>query len=216
MIHLPAIKHIFSLLCRRPRPGGLSRSGGPRGRTAPFRRRVRLPRQRAMRRRTAPFALQRRAHRPASLRRWPPPRRPAMAALIVQFCFVFQFRRALFWRWQLDSRPPRLGKPNGDRLLGRSCPVFPFANVVHLLADELAGLRRRRFPLLLILACPLQCFFFRHDCSLQGSKTELKLRGISAAALVPDSPDFRCNSRSLTPLPARGTLGEGPGGRVLF
>lgn len=41
------------------------------------------------------------------------------------------------WRRQIHPRPARLGEPDGDRLLGRSCTVLAFANMFHLLAHVL-------------------------------------------------------------------------------
>src|SRR5689334_22086588 len=43
--------------------------------------------------------------------------------------------------------------------------MLPFADVVHLFADELARLGARRLPFALVLAGSFECFSFRHDCS---------------------------------------------------
>src|SRR5438105_4974768 len=50
-------------------------------------------------------------------------------------------------RAQIHTRPPRLRQSDGDGLLGRARAVLSFTDVVHLLAHELTGLRRCRFPL---------------------------------------------------------------------
>src|SRR5439155_4363171 len=45
-----------------------------------------------------------------------------------------------------------------------------FADVVHLLADELAGLRGRRFPFALVLTRSFDGFFLGHDGSFPSSR----------------------------------------------
>jgi hypothetical protein len=47
-------------------------------------------------------------------------------------------------------------------LLRRARTVLTFPDVVHFFADEFAGLRRGRFPLLFVALRAFQCFFFRH------------------------------------------------------
>jgi hypothetical protein len=47
----------------------------------------------------------------------------------------------------MDARFPRLGKTDGDRLLGRPRPVHALSNVLDLFADECPGLRLGRFAL---------------------------------------------------------------------
>jgi hypothetical protein len=49
---------------------------------------------------------------------------------------------------ELDTSAPRFRKPDRDRLFGGSCAMLAFADMVHLLAHEFAGLRGRR------VACP--------------------------------------------------------------
>src|SRR5262245_47460574 len=94
--------------------------------------------------------------------------RPGRLALAMPLTCSIRSRRTLassfaglsFLGWrQLDSGPSRLGEPDGDGLLRGSCPVFALADMVHLLANELAGLRRRRLPFLPILFCTFECFF---------------------------------------------------------
>src|SRR5437868_2436143 len=48
---------------------------------------------------------------------------------------------ALLRRLQIDASPPRLRQADRDRLLGRPRAMLAFADMVHFLADELAGLR---------------------------------------------------------------------------
>src|ERR671931_891893 len=82
---------------------------------------------------------------------------------------------------QLYSRAPRLGEPNGDGLLRRSRTVLPFANVVHLLAHELACLRRRRFPFPRIFMRPFDRFAVRHDSLPSWSWAHLRRRPCPAS-----------------------------------
>src|SRR2546425_2721113 len=58
-------------------------------------------------------------------------------------------------RLQLHPGPPCLGQRDGDRLLHRPGTVLALADVLDLLADELAGLSGRGLPLALRLAGPL-------------------------------------------------------------
>jgi hypothetical protein len=67
----------------------------------------------------------------------------------------------------MNTRPPRLREANRDRLLRRARTMLALADVVHLLPDEFAGLRRGRFARLLVLACPLEGGLFRHVGHLQ-------------------------------------------------
>jgi hypothetical protein len=52
--------------------------------------------------------------------------------------------------WQVHSRAAGLGESNRDRLLGVLRAMLAFANMMEFLTYELASLRRRRFPRLLI------------------------------------------------------------------
>jgi hypothetical protein len=67
----------------------------------------------------------------------------------------------------MNTRPSRLREANCDRLLRRPRTMLALADVVHLFADEFAGLRRGRFARLLVLACPLERGLFRHVGHLQ-------------------------------------------------
>src|SRR5207244_1625659 len=60
-------------------------------------------------------------------------------------------RRSRAGRWQLDARPPRFRQADGDRLLRRARAVLALADMVDLLAHELARLRRGRLALRRIL-----------------------------------------------------------------
>jgi hypothetical protein len=62
----------------------------------------------------------------------------------------------------LYTRTPRLGQPYRDRLLGGPRAVLPLADVVYLLANELAGLRRRSLPFACVLTRSLDRFVLRH------------------------------------------------------
>ncbi|HXN52532.1 MAG TPA: hypothetical protein VN943_11390 [Candidatus Acidoferrum sp.] len=48
---------------------------------------------------------------------------------------------ALFRRWKLDPRSPRLRQANGYDLLGGADAMFAFAHVRNFLANEFASLR---------------------------------------------------------------------------
>jgi hypothetical protein len=66
------------------------------------------------------------------------------------------------WRFQINARSASLGKPNGNRLLRRTCAVFAFPDVVHFLANKFAGLRAGRLSLFFILVRSFNDFIFRH------------------------------------------------------
>src|SRR5262245_47400555 len=68
-------------------------------------------------------------------------------------------------RRQVHSGAPRLGEPDRDRLLRRPRAMLPFADMLHLFPDELAGLSRRRLALLLVLLRCLHCLLLGHDPS---------------------------------------------------
>lgn len=56
-----------------------------------------------------------------------------------------RFRRASFFGWgEFHAGASGLGKTNGDRLLGVTCAMFSFADMVHLFPDKFPGLRRGR------------------------------------------------------------------------
>src|SRR5262249_6537747 len=61
-----------------------------------------------------------------------------------------------------DAGPARLRQPDRDRLPGGTGPVLAIPDVVHLLADELAGLRRRRLALGFVLPRALQRLLVGH------------------------------------------------------
>src|SRR5260221_9270842 len=52
----------------------------------------------------------------------------------------FLGHRSARWRRQLHPRPPRLGKTDRNRLLGRTCPMVPLTDVVHFFAHQLSRL----------------------------------------------------------------------------
>jgi hypothetical protein len=57
--------------------------------------------------------------------------------------------------------------------------VFPFADVLHLLADEFTCLRGRRFAFALVAPGTAQCLFLRHD----GLLFEICLHGFLATSM---------------------------------
>src|SRR5262245_4202593 len=63
---------------------------------------------------------------------------------------------------QLHPGAPRLREADRDRLLGRARAVLALADMVDLLAHELAGLGARRLALAGVLAGALDGSFFRH------------------------------------------------------
>jgi hypothetical protein len=65
-----------------------------------------------------------------------------MPARIVTRCLLASARAATARRLQFDASAAGLRQPNRNCLLRRACTVFPFANVIHLFADELARLGR--------------------------------------------------------------------------
>src|SRR5262245_60829984 len=78
----------------------------------------------------------------------------------------------------VDTGTPRLRQTDGDGLLGALRAVLALADVVDLLADELARLRARRLALALVAAGTFEGGFFRHGASscrcLQGGPTSLR------------------------------------------
>ena len=127
-------------------PHGLLRRRAPRPRAAPHRRAVRLPRECRPRCRRTRLPLQRAPHRARPPCGWPPPPPPLGD---IARGLASGLRRSLprSRRLKLHARPPRLRQADCDRLFGRSRAVLALTDVVHLLADELAGLCRRRLAL---------------------------------------------------------------------
>src|SRR5262249_35593204 len=66
-------------------------------------------------------------------------------------------------RPELHAGPACLRQPDRDRLLGRPSAVLALADVVHLLANELACLRGRCLTLAPISLGALDGFLLRHD-----------------------------------------------------
>ena len=71
--------------------------------------------------------------------------------------------RSLPGRGQVDASLARLGEPDRNRLLRRSCAVFAFPNVLDLLAHELAGLCRRGPAGAFCLTSPFECGLPWHE-----------------------------------------------------
>src|SRR6185437_6657311 len=86
-------------------------------------------------------------------------------------CLISVFRAAagallgaaFLWRRQVDARAPRFGETDRDRLLRRARAMLAAPDLLHLLADEFAGLRRRGFALPLVAPRPLDRCLPGHD-----------------------------------------------------
>jgi hypothetical protein len=137
-----------------------SRAGGAIARSTPS-----LPRKRTMRRCTPPLALEGIRTSACASRRGRTTSRRSVTARVVARCATpgLRARCALPGRWQIHSGPSRLRQTNRNRLLRRARAVLAFANVIHLLANELSSLRRRCLALPLVAAGALQRSFFRHE-----------------------------------------------------
>jgi hypothetical protein len=86
------------------------------------------------------------------------PARPCgVLGALLRSCF-----RAGWWTRELHAGAPRLRETDRDRLFRRSRPVLAFANVVHFLTNELAGLCRWRSASALRLASTCDGGFFGH------------------------------------------------------
>jgi hypothetical protein len=64
---------------------------------------------------------------------------------------------------QLHAGAPRLRKPDSDSLFRVGGAMLSFANVVHLFADEFAGLSARRFTFFFVSLRSFNDFLFWHD-----------------------------------------------------
>jgi len=71
-------------------------------------------------------------------------------------CFAF------FRSRQIDAGAARFREPDGDRLFCGSCAVLALADMMHLFANEFAGLCRRGFTLPLVALRPFDRFLLRH------------------------------------------------------
>jgi len=164
-----------SSLPARSGPRGLLPGTGTRRRAAPPGARPGLPRQRPLRGCGPALPPERFLSGAGSLRRnlggpAPPASDGARRRLP-----RFRRGRPLLRRRQGDSLAPRLGKPDRDRLFGRTGAVLAFPNVVHLLANEFPGLGRGRFPFSRVLLRGRERFFvrigmhvtFRHSVHLE-------------------------------------------------
>ncbi len=147
---------------RSPAPsfgrGCLTSRSRPLVRSSPARRRLRLGGQRLRRSGGRAFPAKRLSRGPAPLGSGLAPRRRAMTERVSARCASPCLARGLTprGRRQIYARTPGLGQPNGDRLLARACSVLACADMLHLLADELASLSGWRLPLLLVPTCSLQ------------------------------------------------------------
>src|SRR5438067_1772834 len=153
---------------RTLRSNGLARGCRSRRRAAFLRSRFGLLRQRAPRRGAAAFALQNTFDRARARRRNLLPR--VFAARRVPRGLLAGRRGLSFaGRRQANAGAARLRQPNRDRLLGIACAVLTFAHMMHLFANEFAGLRGGRFSFALVLTRGLHCLFLGHVSLLEES-----------------------------------------------
>ena len=180
MIYRPALLDSRSAAPLSRMCGATSR--GPPGRTGPMLgRRPSLARQRLLRRRASAFALQRPQCRARPSRRRPsPPAARAARRLRAPLGRALRARRRLP---EMNAGAPRFRQPNRDRLLRRSRAVLALTDVVHLFANELTSLRRRRLPLPFIAPRALQRRLFRHSCPPRARREQCKCHP-SCGALV--------------------------------
>jgi hypothetical protein len=78
--------------------------------------------------------------------------------------------RPFFWRRKIDAGTTRFRQAYRDRLFGGARTVFTFPDVMHLLTNELAGLRAAGLSFLFGSSGSLESLFLGHDsppCSLQ-------------------------------------------------
>src|SRR5207302_9950272 len=71
-------------------------------------------------------------------------------------------RLAFLGRRQVDARTARLRQADRDRLRGRAGAMLALADVLDLLAHELAGLRAGRLALALVALRAFDGFLFGH------------------------------------------------------
>jgi hypothetical protein len=69
------------------------------------------------------------------------------------------------WRGQLDTWATRLRESDSNRLFRRGCAMFAFADVMHLLAHEFAGLGAGRLAFTRVLTRTFDGLSFRHKTS---------------------------------------------------
>jgi hypothetical protein len=125
---------------------------------------ARLFGKRCMRRRGMSFFFQRRQCRARPLGGRAFRRAATCLGRIARSLFTRALRSGpALRRRQFHPRAPRLREPDGDRLLRRPGAMFAFANMVHLLANELSGLRAGSLSFTRVLSRSIDGSFFRHD-----------------------------------------------------
>src|SRR4051812_37296201 len=146
--------------------GRLAGGGGTPCRPAATRGGARLLGKRARRCGRTGFALQCRLGGARAPGTGATPRRGAVANLVVALRAAPRLlgNRTLSRRRQLDTGAARLGKADGDRLPRRARAVLAFADVIHLLANELPCVGARGLSLAFVATCPSQGCFLRHGC----------------------------------------------------
>src|SRR3954470_7927287 len=117
--------------------------------------------ERAMRGSAAPFPLQCAHRRARALRTGFGPCRRTMAASVGTLRALPRFRRrcAFARRLQINARASCLREPDRNGLLRRARAMLAFADMVDLLANELACLRAGSFAFASIATRPLQRSF---------------------------------------------------------
>src|SRR5664279_342617 len=95
-------------------------------------------------------------------------------------------------RGQLHAGTARLRQTNGNRLFGRGRAVLAFADVVHLLFHEFAGLGAGRFSLARIFVGALQCFFLWHRVSSSYLEQRCRIRSAGWTTLTLRAAALTC------------------------
>jgi hypothetical protein len=167
----------------RPRARCFTGRCGSGGRASTPRSRPRLTRQGSVRSGRPTFPSQCAKHRAGACAGGLSRLMPAPLHQVPRRLPADPFRgRSLSRRGQFHAGPTRLGKPDGDGLLGGAGAMLAFTDVVHFLAHEFTGLRGGRLAFLLSLMGAFQSLRFRHDVL---SSATLKQRPLRPAAGIP-------------------------------
>src|SRR5258706_6882289 len=135
------------------------------------------------------FAFQDTADRARSLRGW------ALVALCRGHGTLRTLTRprrglALLRRLDRHAGAARLRQADRDRLLRRARAVLAFADVLHFLADEFAGLRAGGFPGPAVLAGPLESFLVGHGRLLFTENEKVRPPSSPAVHALPAADAF--------------------------
>src|SRR6185503_14141024 len=175
------------------------------GVTALLRRALRLARKSRVRGGRVAFLLEALQHRARAARRW---LRVAPALRAVARGLLPGPPRAGLRGRQLDAGATRLRQADGDGLLGRPRAVLALADVVHLLADELAGLGRCRLALALVSPRSLDGFLLWHDSLLRERKAT-HVPGSVRASRVPRHVGYKGEVKAWSALLVAAIAGAG-------